>query len=503
MCWDAKLTMRGWLRPECQQGMQTPLRAADGRTAPHAVGLTTQSPRLACCSHNCNCRLLPGWLLRNRLGDRLGRPAPAPARGHDHLGRSAPAPARGLGLGLCVALGLALGPALGLGLRPRLAAGGRLLQHAHQGLRDVVTQPDALDGRIDAGHALRLAGLASNEVDHRLLDGQVLRVLEVEVGHAARALLLQLRRLGVDLVVGPDCLEELHAVFLHNSLAVLAVAAVTPENKLLAVRGLDCETDLGEVREALALLERRQLSVGRNLFDDIDRQAVVGDERHQLVDHHVLHHAFSVPLEALVQGLRRVEAVVAPQGQGEARLPVVHEGLGGQDVLAEVPVVAHEDGDALGGGVRGHLLQLGHGGSARLLQVDVGEAAVHGRLEQLGVVRRATADDDELRPGDLRHVLDRGVEGHARLLGAPVRKLLGGRGVLAGAQEERLHDVREARTDHPPAQQLLAVVPAHAPLRAAAAHDGHIDGRHAAWPATRRGNGGHGLRDLPPRAEMA
>mmetsp|Transcript_74173 Transcript_74173/g.193507 ORF Transcript_74173/g.193507 Transcript_74173/m.193507 type:complete len:247 (-) Transcript_74173:420-1160(-) len=233
---------------------------------------------------------------------------------------------------------------------------GRLLPF-HELPGEELTQPEALDGRGDAGNSGGNAVLLLDDVVHEgLLQEQVLTVLEVEVRHAARAGLLELRGARLVLVVRADCLEELLPAVGDDCLAVLAVGSVTPDLDLSPRLELQGESDLGKICEALSGLNRSVHLVLNDCVDGVHREAKVRDEHHELVDHHILHHALSVALETFVHGLWGIEHVIAPDGQGGGGGRGGVEVLREPDVFAEIPVESHEHWHALIFRILRHLL---------------------------------------------------------------------------------------------------------------------------------------------------
>mmetsp|Transcript_25045 Transcript_25045/g.50828 ORF Transcript_25045/g.50828 Transcript_25045/m.50828 type:complete len:209 (-) Transcript_25045:462-1088(-) len=207
----------------------------------------------------------------------------------------------------------------------------------------------------------------------------------MEVWHHLGVLLRHLVAVLLQRRVRRERLELLDAVDADDRLRATSSGRATPvglDGYALARLGGDGEANLGEVGELLArgALQRehlRVLHVRRHALDVLHGDAVVGGEHCQLVDSHVLEHALGVPLEALAKLLGLVRVVVHERRR-RARCGLLElEGL--LHVRRHVLVVAHVHGHALGSGVLAHLLQLLHGGRARLLEKDVRRA----RLDHL------------------------------------------------------------------------------------------------------------------------
>mmetsp|Transcript_22873 Transcript_22873/g.58274 ORF Transcript_22873/g.58274 Transcript_22873/m.58274 type:complete len:605 (+) Transcript_22873:409-2223(+) len=351
-----------------------------------------------------------------------------------------------------------------------------------ESLSDHVANLKSLDRGLRTGDTLGSAiATVEDVIDHRLLQVEVLAVLKVEIRHAAWRCLLQLGLLRHDLRTRPHRLEGLHANLGDDGLAVLPVTAIAPEDELLTRFSLDRASDPGEVCDSVPGLLVGVRLISDDLSDAVDREAVVSHESQDLMAQHVLHHALCVALEALVQALRGVEAVVTPERESAAlgRRGGGQEVVGKPDVLAEIPVVAHEDGDILGLGVGGHFLKLLNRGRTWFLEVDVRAPAVDNLAEQLRVVSGPPADHRKFRARRLGHLGDRAVKRDALggRGGSPLRELFAHHGVLPGTKEERLHDICEGGVLNSPLEKLQAMVPAHATLWRSTSYDHHLNGR--------------------------
>mmetsp|Transcript_40663 Transcript_40663/g.91410 ORF Transcript_40663/g.91410 Transcript_40663/m.91410 type:complete len:421 (-) Transcript_40663:183-1445(-) len=365
---------------------------------------------------------------------------------------------------------------------------------------EVLGHLERLGGHVDGGHALGRLALEHRRA-HPLLEGHVVRVLEVEVGHPVRVLGLLGRHERLELRVGRHGPEHLVARRVaHHRLGVAAARLVAAPvrvhaHRLTLGRG-HREADLVEVGKVLAAvralerLARGVPHVGLHLGDVVAPHAVVSDEERQLVHRHVLKHALRVALEALGELLLLVSIVVVKfgAGSGAGRL------LGFErrrHVGGHVFVVAHEDGHALALGVGRHRLQLPHRRGPGLLEEHGGGPGVDHLLEQPGVVGGPARDERHLLPprGGRLHRVDRRVELDS--LGLPLLDQQGeGRargGVLAAAEEPGLDHVGKAARPALALHQLVRVVPAHATSWEPAAHHNVV--RHG-------GLGGHGGRRL-------
>mmetsp|Transcript_8291 Transcript_8291/g.23106 ORF Transcript_8291/g.23106 Transcript_8291/m.23106 type:complete len:492 (+) Transcript_8291:215-1690(+) len=375
----------------------------------------------------------------------------------------------------------------------------RLLQEG----REVLSDLKSVDGNVNGGHALWRTLAALNDVLAReLLEGDVVVVLQEKVWHHLRISLGLCAHHLLELLVGRLGAEDLLPILGHNGNRVAARVGAAPvdlQANSVAILGLDSEADAREVGELLARRAGERLAGGEfgvwsDALDVVHSDTPVGSEQGELMNRHVLEHTLSVAFEALGE-LRLLVGVVMHIRGDRAGV-----GLGSLERLAhvgrDVLVVAHEDRHSLLLCVGTHLLKLGNGWRARLLEVDSFAAHVDHLLEEPGVVGGAPGDECHRRSRDL-DILERVGELGAVLglhLSGPLGKHLARRRVCALSKEPRLDDGGELRAGHISVQHLLRVVPAHPPLGHSTADEDDITllrgGRRASTQAAeRRGRG--------------
>ena len=170
----------------------------------------------------------------------------------------------------------------------------------------------------------------------------------------------------------------------------------------------------------------------------------------------------------------------------------------------------------------GHCLHRLDAGRAGLLEEDVRHPGRDRLAEQRRAVVRPPCDQRDARPALRRQLRDGGPEAHARglRLRSPRGKVLAAGAAGPGAEEPRLHHVREGGAGDLARQQLLAVVPAcgsrqatSAPLRSVAGVTGcarthpavgRARADHRVAARRRRGHGAppSGARGQPQRPQQ-
>mmetsp|Transcript_20937 Transcript_20937/g.53525 ORF Transcript_20937/g.53525 Transcript_20937/m.53525 type:complete len:397 (+) Transcript_20937:484-1674(+) len=339
--------------------------------------------------------------------------------------------------------------------------------------REVLSALERLHRNVDGRHALRRAGCPGEDVScGTLLESDVIIRLQEEVWHHLGVLLgLSVADL-LEVVVGSHRAEDLLAVDRHDRLGIAALGRAAPvgvHGDGLAVLGDDREAHLGEVGELLARGSRqrqaaRVLGIRRDRGDVVDSDAVVRCEQCELVDSHILQHALSVALEALAELLLLVRVVVHKLRLRARCLLLKLECL--EDVRRHVLVVAHVHRHALLLRILHHLLELGDGRRAGLLEVDVRAAGSDHILQQLRVVCGAARDEGEARAlnlklGNVLHKLGAILALH---LLRPLAEDFSRRRVGARAEEVGLDDSGHLGRRHVALEHLFTVVPAHATL---------------------------------------
>ena len=282
-----------------------------------------------------------------------------------------------------------------IGERPHLS---RLLQLILQNRHKVLGHSERFTGNVNGGNSLGL-GSVRTVVGNPLLDGDVIGILAEKVGHGAGIFLLQVRNIGLVLLIGHAVAEDLLAGGIGNhGVRGVSAASISLNAHLLSGLGLDGELDLVKVSPFLAggSLERLhggEVLVGGDGFNVFDGHIVEGNEEGQLVDGHVLEHSLAVALEALSEGLGG--GLVGVVGdEGDVRSGVLGRkvpGLG--HVLANVLVVSHENGDVLRGGLLLHGLEEGDGGRSGLLEVNGGASVLDGLSKDARIVGRASRNE--------------------------------------------------------------------------------------------------------------
>mmetsp|Transcript_21476 Transcript_21476/g.38575 ORF Transcript_21476/g.38575 Transcript_21476/m.38575 type:complete len:411 (-) Transcript_21476:1-1233(-) len=353
--------------------------------------------------------------------------------------------------------------------------------------RELLSDLESVHSNADGCETLRSTWGARDDVRSRpFLKSHIVVVLQEKVRHPVGIRCLPGGDPLLELLVRSHRAELFHAIDLDDCHGVAAAAPVRLDRHRFARSRGDGEAD---AREVGVVTERQALGIfliGHDRLDGLGGDAVVGHEQSKLVHGHVLQHPLGVALEALRKLVTGVRVVVDEGGDraGGLGLELARQG----HVLGHVFVVSHVDFDPLLRSVRCHLLKLAHRWGAGLLQEDVGAAFGDDILEQLWIVRGAARDKCELLAGSLRHIIDRGVERHARVLVLERAELLPGVTVSTSAKEPRLDHIRQVGAGHVAVDHLLGVVPAHAAFGHPAADEHDVALR-------RHGARRHGARD--------